>query len=70
MRKHPDIESRTIDRTVEVRGRGGTGSRTVGGYGALFNSRSEVLGSFREIVSPKFFNKSKSDGWVGCVANF
>jgi hypothetical protein len=40
----PDIESRTIDRTVEVRG--GGGNHRVGGYAALFNSRSEPYGRY------------------------
>lgn len=55
---------------VEVRSSGGT-SRTVGGYGAVFNTRSMPLArGLVEIVEPSCWNKSKSNGFPGVVCRF
>jgi uncharacterized protein len=63
-----DSELRSTRRAVEVRAAGG--SRTIGGYAATFNSRSEPLNGFVETVSKSFFNKSKGDGWPGVVCRY
>lgn len=40
-------------------------SRTIGGYGAVFNRLSQNLGGFVERLDPAFFNKARGDGWPG-----
>jgi HK97 family phage prohead protease len=44
--------------------------RTIGGYAAVFNKRSVNLGGFHEILDPRTFNKSRSDGFPGVVCRF
>lgn len=57
---------------IEVRSLGGgnSGSRTVGGYAAVFDTRSRPELGIREIVTRSFFNKSKGDGFPGVVCRF
>lgn len=45
-------------------------SRTIGGYGAIFNRTSENLGGFVEQVDPTAFNKTRGDGWNNVVCRF
>lgn len=52
---------------VEVRS---TEKRTVGGYASVFNSQSQDLGGFGEIVLPSFFNKTLADGAPGVICRF
>jgi uncharacterized protein len=65
----PAIESLTTRLPVELRATGGL-SRTIGGYAAVFGSRSESLGPFVEQIDKAFFNKSRGDGWPGVVCRF
>jgi hypothetical protein len=46
------------------------GPRIIGGYAAVFNTRSMPLQNFVEIVEPSFFNRSRSDDWPGVVCRF
>lgn len=62
-----DVESRNTLVPVALRSEG---SRTIGGYAAVFNRRSQNLGGFVEVVNPSFFNKSRADGWPGAVARY
>lgn len=64
----PELETRVTQLPVEVRAAGAR--RTIGGYASVFNSPSENLGGFHEVVSDKAFNKSRGDGFVGVVAKF
>jgi hypothetical protein len=54
---------------IEVRS-ASTGSRTIGGYAAVFNRMSENLGGFREKIAPGFFNQSRSQGFPGVVCRY
>jgi uncharacterized protein len=65
----PAIESLTTRVPVELRS-AGSGSRTIGGYAAVFGHRSEPLDGFIEQVDRRFFNKSRGDNWPGVVARF
>lgn len=56
--------------SVEVRTAGDGRPRTIGGYAAVFNRRSQNLGGFVEYVDPRALNKSKSDGWPGVLARW
>lgn len=47
-----------------------SGGRSIGGYASVFNSQSENLGGFREIVTPAFFNRSRGNGWPGVVCRY
>ncbi len=62
------IERRYTLVRVEVRARGERPS--VGGYAARFNSPSQNLGGFVEVVAPTFFNKSRGDGWPDVLARY
>jgi uncharacterized protein len=44
--------------------------RTIGGYAAKFDKRSQNLGSFIEVIDPKAFNKSAGDQWPGVVCRY
>jgi len=63
-----DIERRYTFVTVEARERGD--KRTIGGYAAVFNKPSQNLGGFIEVVEPRFFNKSRGDGWPDVLARY
>lgn len=63
-----DIERRYTLVPVELRARGD--KRSIGGYAAVFNSRSQNLGGFVEVVERSFFNKSRSDGWPDVLARY
>jgi HK97 family phage prohead protease len=65
----PEIEQRTTPGSVELRGGVGK-SRTIGGYGSVFDKRSQLLGSFVEIVDRRCWAKSAGDGYPGVVARF
>jgi len=54
---------------IEVRS-ASAGSRTIGGYAAVFNRMSENLGGFREKIAPTFFNQSRSQGFPGVVCRY
>jgi uncharacterized protein len=58
-----ETECRGVPYRVEYRS-----SRTIGGLGAVFDSVSENLGGFVEVVSPSFFLRSQSDGWPNVVS--
>jgi HK97 family phage prohead protease len=62
-----DVEMRNHVGPVELRV---AGSRLIGGYAAVFNSRSQNLGGFFEMIAPSFFNKSRADGWAGAVCRY
>jgi uncharacterized protein len=64
----PPIETRTTPLPVALRAAGAR--RTIGGYASVFDSPSENLGGFHEVVSDKAFNKSRGDGFVGVTAKF
>lgn len=53
---------------VEARADGA--GHKIGGYAAVFNRESQNLGGFVEIVSPGFFNDSKSRGWPDVMARY
>ena len=53
-------EKRTYE-AVELRVEGDT-TPAIRGYAAVFNSRSEDLGYFTEIVNPGAFSKTLNDG--------
>lgn len=52
---------------IEVRS---AANRTIGGYAAVFNKRSVNLGGFHEVLDPRVFNKSRSDGFPGVICRF
>ncbi len=55
------METRYLPAT-EVRLLEGDGARTITGYAAVFNSFSEDLGEFKEIIRPGAFTRSLSGG--------
>lgn len=63
-----EVERRYTLVPVELRARGD--KRTIGGYAAVFNSPSQNLGGFVEVVERSFFNKSRSDGWPDVLARY
>jgi len=45
--------------------------REIGGYAAVYNRDSEVLGgSYIENIAPPFFNNSRADGWPGVICRY
>jgi HK97 family phage prohead protease len=54
---------------VEAR-KGPDGVRSIGGYAAVYNTRSMPMQNFVEIVENSFFNKSRADDWPGVVCRF
>jgi uncharacterized protein len=66
-----DYTEQRAGQLVECRGSTGNGVRKLGGLACVFGSRSQLLpGGFHEIVSPRAFDQSKADGWVGVSAKF
>jgi uncharacterized protein len=56
---------------VDLRsGPDGKKTRTIGGYAAVFDTRSVPLGGFIEIVERSFFNKSRADNWPGVICRY
>jgi len=55
---------------VEIRKTPDGGGRLIGGYAAVYNTRSMPMQNFVEIVENSFFNKSKADDWPGVVCRF
>lgn len=56
---------------VDLRsGPDGKKTRTIGGYAAVFDTRSVPLGGFIEVVERSFFNKSRSDNWPGVICRY
>ena len=53
---------------VELRAAGD--ARKIGGYAALFNRPSRNLGGFVETIDPRFFDKSRADGWPDVMARY
>ncbi len=66
-REQPEPETRTTAQPVELRS---TARRSIGGYGAVFDSPSNDLGGWTEIIDRRAFNKSAGDQWVGAVARW
>jgi uncharacterized protein len=46
------------------------GSNTISGYGVVFESRSQDLGSFCEVVDARAMAKSAGDGWPNVTCKF
>jgi HK97 family phage prohead protease len=67
MSESPPMEYRAIAQPVTLRG---TGSRRIGGGAATFRSPSENLGGFIEKIDPRFFAKSRGDGFPGVLCRF
>lgn len=55
---------------VPVEARGDGKVTKIGGYAAVFNRQSLNLGGFVEVVSPGFFNDSRSRGWPDVMARY
>lgn len=62
------VERRYTLLPVELRA-GGSAPK-IGGYAAVFNSLSQNLGGFVEVVKPSFFNRSHSRGWPDVMARY
>lgn len=56
-----DIERRQLNEGLELRARDG-GGKTLTGYAAVFDSLSEDLGGFREIIKPGAFDRALKEG--------
>ena len=46
------------------------GGHSIGGYAAVYSTRSMPLQNFVEIVEPSCFNRSRADDWPGVVCRF
>jgi uncharacterized protein len=72
----PDVERAFVSHwqksgsQITVRSQDGKATRVIGGYASVFEKRSQVLGSFVEVVERTFFNKSSADSWPGVVCRF
>lgn len=72
----PDVERAFVSHwqkggsPITVRSQDGRPTRVIGGYASVFEKRSQVLGSFVEVVERTFFNKSSADSWPGVVCRF
>lgn len=62
-------ERLAVSAPVEIRA-GRSGTRTIGGYAAKFNKLSQNLGGFVEQIGPRFFDKSRGDGWPDVIARY
>ena len=62
-----DLERRWTPLPVEARAREG---RRIGGYAAVFNSRSRNLGGFVEEIASAAFNDSRGRGWPDVLARY
>lgn len=62
-------ERRSVKHRVQVRA-GKNETMTIGGYAAKFNRTSQNLGGFVEQIDPRFFNKSRGDGWPDVIARY
>lgn len=64
------MERRFTELRVEVRLRSNEdeGKRSIGGYAAVFNKRSDDLGGFYEVVSTSAFNQARGKNFPGLVA--
>jgi HK97 family phage prohead protease len=63
-----EAERRFTASVVEIRAE--QGAKRIGGFAAKFEKRSQNLGGFREKIDPKFFNKSRGDGWPDVLARY
>jgi uncharacterized protein len=64
-----EVEYRSTPVTVELRS--GSAGRTIGGYGVTFGTKSSAIGgAYLEVVEPRAFAKSESDGWPGVVCRY
>ena len=61
------VERRYTAVPVEARG---TDKMKIGGYAARFNSESQNLGGFVEVVNPRAFNDSRFRGWPDVMARY
>lgn len=64
-----DAERRFTSVPVEIRA-GSPEKRTIGGYAAKFDRRSQNLGGFVERIDQRAFNKSHGDGWPDVLARY
>lgn len=69
-----DIERRQLNEGLELRAKGETGGRTLVGYAAVFDSKSEVIRergiTFREVIRPGAFDRAlKEDHDVRALVN-
>lgn len=62
----PNVERRAFN--VELRAADADQPRTISGYAALFNTQSEDLGGYREIIAPGAFTECLGDD-VRCLFN-
>lgn len=62
----PDLERRFLTRKLELRAEGEQPQRIVG-YAAVFNSLSENLGGFRELILPGAFSGALDDDVRGLL---
>lgn len=63
-----DTERLFVQRPVEVCG--GGGQMRIGGYASVFNVQSRPLAGFTEVVTPTFFDHSRSNGFADVVCRF
>jgi HK97 family phage prohead protease len=66
----PEREARVTQLPVEIRATSGGAGRVIAGYGSVFGKRSQLLGSFVEIVDRHCWAKSAGDGYPGVTAKF
>lgn len=65
------LERRFADVRVEVRLRpDDADKRTIGGYAAMFDKRSDDLGGFYEVIDRRAFNGSRGRSFPGVVARY
>jgi hypothetical protein len=64
-----DIERRIIKTKIEVRAEGEGDQPTIVGHGAVFNSLSDDLGGFREMIMPGAFSEAVESDDVRALFN-